>query len=64
MKIYVEMLNCVKYEIIFRHTSEDGVKTTLGSSTKDTFYVLVSGLDQVDFGNKNVNQCLKAGKII
>merc|ERR1719436_1909518 len=36
----------------FTHTSEDGAKTTLGSSTKDIFYVLVSGLDQVDFGTK------------
>ena len=48
----------------FRHTSEANAQTTLGSTTKDIAYVLVSGIDQVDFGNKSMNACLKGGNEI
>ena len=48
----------------FRHTSEAGAKTTLGNTTKDIAYLLVSGIDQVEWGNKNMNACLKGGKYL
>ena len=44
-----------------RHSSESAAQTTLGNTTKDIAYVLVSGIDQVDFGNKSENACLKGG---
>ena len=47
---------------VFRHSSESAAQTTLGNTTKDIAYVLVSGIDQVDFGNKSMNACLKGGK--
>ena len=46
---------------VFRHSSESAAQTTLGNTTKDIAYVLVSGIDQVDFGNKSENACLKGG---
>merc|ERR1719394_1881911 len=51
-------------EANFRHNSaESAAQTTLGNTTKDIAYVLVSGIDQVDFGNKNMNSCLKGAMV-
>merc|ERR1719394_1170348 len=48
-------------EANFRHNS--AAQTTLGNTTKDIAYVLVSGIDQVDFGNKSMNACLKGAMV-
>ena len=48
-------------KLIFSHKSEAAAQTSLGTTTKDIAYVLVSGIDQVDFGNKSMNACLKGG---
>merc|ERR1719379_2738278 len=49
--------------IQWKHSSESAAQTTLGNTTKDIAYVLVSGIDQVDFGNKNMNTCLKGAMV-
>jgi hypothetical protein len=49
--------------IQWKHSSESAAQTTLGSTTKDIAYLLVSGIDQVDFGSKNMNACLKGAMV-
>merc|ERR1711893_45519 len=49
--------------IQWSHKSEATAQTTLGNTTKDIAYVLVSGIDQVDFGNKSMNACLKGAMV-
>merc|ERR1712031_115275 len=49
--------------IQWKHTSEATAQSTLGNTTKDILYLLVSGLDQVEFGNKVMNQCLKGAMV-
>ena len=51
-------------KLIFSHKSEAAAQTSLGNTKKDIAYVLVSGIDQVDFGNKSMNACLKGGNEI
>merc|ERR1712157_383467 len=48
--------------IQFGHSSEDGANT-LGNAKKDQFHLLLHGIDQVDFGNKDQAACL-AGAMI
>merc|ERR1712186_142624 len=42
-------------------TSEADAASTLGNAKKDQFHFLFKGLDQVDFGNKDVDACLLGG---
>merc|ERR1712226_851943 len=49
--------------IQWKHSSESAAQSTLGNTTKDIAYVLVSGIDQVDFGNKSENACLKGAMV-
>lgn len=39
------------------------VSGELGSAKKDQVYMVISGLDQVDFGNKNQLTCITSGVI-
>ena len=39
------------------------VSTELGNAKKDLIYMSISGLDEVDFGNKDLSTCVTTGVI-
>ena len=39
------------------------VSSELGNAKKDLIYMSISGLDQVDFGNKDLSTCVTTGVI-
>lgn len=50
-------------EIFTQFDSNISVSGELGSAKKDQVYMVISGLDQVDFGNKNQLTCITSGVI-
>merc|ERR1711935_1327977 len=55
----------VQFDILdkFGHVSEETTTSSLGNSKKDQFHLLLHGIDQVDFGNKDVEACLIGGMV-
>ena len=47
--------------ITLQYSRPELASTTLGNTKKDQLYLQISGLDQVDFGNKAWKTCLEGG---
>ena len=39
------------------------MSSELGNAKKDLIYMVISGLDQVDFGNKDLSTCVTTGVV-
>ena len=50
-------INCGQFSTAKRNTIAE---TTLGNTKKDQIYLVLEGLDQVDFGTKDMVECLES----